>query len=151
MRVDRSALALGSAVIALGVLLLSGVTEISEGVGYDRIGPRLFPYAVAVGLFVLGALVAFPSSARPTDPLPIQRLPLAYVTAAFLLFLVLMHRAGFVVAAAVQFWLIARALRSTRPLGDAIAAVTLSAIVYLTFSRGLGLELPPVPFAGGGE
>ena len=43
---------------------------------------------------------------------------------------------------ALQFWLVARAFRSRRPGRDFLIAVALSLIVYLAFSRGLGLPLP---------
>ena len=38
------------AVVALGVYLASGSQKIRIGAGYDRIGPRFFPYLVATGL-----------------------------------------------------------------------------------------------------
>jgi putative tricarboxylic transport membrane protein len=147
-RLDRSVLGVAGAVAGLGLMLLLGGTEIPEGAGYDRIGPRLFPYAIGTGLVVLGLLVAVAGPPRPRDAAPIAWAPLGYIASGFLLFLLLMQRAGFVVAAALQFWLVARALRSGRPLRDAIVAIGVSALVYLAFSRGLGLDLPGVPFAG---
>ncbi len=68
--------------------------------------------------------------------------PLALLALACLLFLVLVGRIGFIVAASLQFWLVARAFRADRPLRDAIVAATLSLVVYVSFSRGLGLALP---------
>ena len=45
-------------VAALGVCLAVGSAGISLGTGYDRIGPRFFPYLVAIGLVMLGSWLA---------------------------------------------------------------------------------------------
>src|SRR5919106_5412383 len=47
-------LAAAGAAMALGALLLVGARGISFAAGYDRIGPRFFPYSVGVGLIALG-------------------------------------------------------------------------------------------------
>jgi putative tricarboxylic transport membrane protein len=54
-----------------------------------------------------------------------------------------LERAGFVLTAALLFWLVARAFASPRPLRDAAVGLALSVVVYLAFTRGLGLVLPP--------
>ena len=74
--------------------------------------------------------------------MPLNWVPFGYFAAAFVLFIVLLDRAGFAVGAALQFWLVARAFRSRRPARDFLIAVALSLTVYLAFSRGLGLPLP---------
>jgi len=145
-------LILAAAVVALGVFLLLGVTRIGFGAGYDRIGPRFFPYAVAAGLIVLGgwlAVGAWLAAGRPKNlsdgSAPVAALnwvSLGYLCLALLLNLALLERAGFVVACSAQFWLVARAFHSQRPLRDAIVAVLLSTAVYFAFSQLLGLSLP---------
>jgi putative tricarboxylic transport membrane protein len=132
----------------LGVLLLAAGQGIAPGAGYDRIGPRFFPIVTATGLILLGAILAIsarrrsPTATTAADTPPINWVPFGYFALAFLLFIVLLERAGFAVAAALQFWLVARAFRSRRPARDFLIAVTLSLIVYLACSRGLGLPLP---------
>lgn len=142
----------GLAVAALGGVLLFGLRGISMGAGYDRIGPRFFPYAVALGLLLVGGWLAVSelvsagrdahaqvtSAAAP----PAGRHPAGYLAAALLVNLALIERAGFVLASSAQFWLMARAFRSQRPARDALVAVLLSLLCYLGFSRGLGLTLP---------
>ena len=61
------------------------------------------------------------------------------------LFLLLAGRAGFIVAASLLFWLVARAFGDHRPLRDGAAAVLLATVVYAAFARGLGLALPAGP------
>lgn len=144
-------LALG--VVTLGLWLGIAGREIRFGAGYDRIGPRFFPYLVAIGLVLLGSWLTVTairrkrgeSAASEPEKLRafIQWPALGYLSLALLLSLVLLERAGFVMAASVQFWLAARAFQSQRPWRDAAVAVLLSALVYLAFTRGLGLTLPP--------
>jgi putative tricarboxylic transport membrane protein len=62
--------------------------------------------------------------------------------------LVLLERAGFVVASTVLFWLTARAFDATHPLRDGLFAVVLSVAVYVLFVRVLQLPLPAGVIAG---
>src|SRR5919198_3884058 len=126
--------------IALGLVLLLGARGINFAAGYDRIGPRFFPYAVGVALIALGAALAvylvLGSSAerQNSDAEPITWRPLGWVTAALVASVLLFDRAGFVIASAVQVWLVARGFGSKRPIRDAVVAVLLSGIVYVSFS-----------------
>jgi putative tricarboxylic transport membrane protein len=147
--VVRAELALAAAVSALGVFLLLGVSKIRFGAGYDRIGPRFFPYAVAAGLIFLGCWLAVGAIAggreKGSEQQPLHWAPLAYLTLGLILNLALLDRAGFIVASTVQFWLAAHAFHSRRPLRDAVVAVVVSVIVYVAFSEFLGLTLPAGP------
>ncbi len=139
-------------VAALGVCLAVGSAGISLGTGYDRIGPRFFPYLVAIGLVMLGSWLAVAAirgnRAKPAAGenaeliLRINWQALGYLGLALLLNLVLLERAGFVISSSVLFWLVARAFHSRRPARDATVAVLLSLLVYFAFTRGLGLILP---------
>ena len=143
----RADLLLGGGAILLGLVLAAGAFGIDSGFGYDRIGPRTAPYAVALGLLLLGgaliarALRGRASGDRPAVA-PLRRGSLAWLALAGLLFLALVGRAGFIAAASLQFWLVARAFSAGRPLRDGVVAVLLAAAVYAAFSRGLGLALP---------
>ena len=153
MRVSAD-LALGSAALALGLLLAGGSLWIDSGFGYDRIGPRTMPWAVALGLLLLGAALRRPApQAEPPqraaagDPTrePVRWNVLALLAAAGAAFLLLAGSIGFIAAASLQFWLVAQAFRDRRPLRDGVAAVLLAVAVYAAFARGLGLALPAGP------
>jgi putative tricarboxylic transport membrane protein len=139
---------IGLTIVALGAVLALGLQGIEFGAGYDRIGPRFFPYVVAFGLIVLGGwfvAAAFLRQAQPAQlpaATPVQWMPIAYLAVALALTLALMDRAGFVIACAIQFWLVARAFGSRRPVRDAIVACGLSVVCFVAFSSGLGLTLP---------
>jgi len=56
---------------------------------------------------------------------------------------VLLERAGFILSSSLLFWLVARGFESAKPVRDAAVGLLLSIVVYLAFTRGLGLSLPP--------
>ena len=158
MRVSTD-LTLGGAALALGLLLAGGSLWIDSGFGYDRIGPRTMPWAVALGLLLLGAALLAAALRRPApqaeppqraaagDPIrePVRWNVLALLAAAGAVFLLLAGSIGFVAAASLQFWLVAQAFHDRRPLRDGVAAVLLAVAVYAAFARGLGLALPAGP------
>ena len=148
----RGDLAIAVGVLALGIALMLGAVGIRFGVGYDRIGPRFFPYLISVGLMILGGWLgvaamrgsgAEPSAEEPSEhSVSTNWSGLGYLILALLLNLLLLERVGFVMASAALFWLAARAFGSRRLTRDAIVAVLLAALVYQAFTRGLGLNLP---------
>lgn len=151
IRLNRSAdTVLGSAAVVLGLVLAGGALAIGAGFGYDRIGPRTMPYGVALGLLLLGGALLVPALRRRPDTdvamsAALQWRALGVLALAGALFLLLAGRAGFILAASLLFWLVARAFGNHRPLRDAAAAVLLSIVVYVAFARGLGLALPSGP------
>lgn len=151
IRPTRSAdTALGGAAVSLGLVLAVGTLAIGAGFGYDRIGPRTMPYGVALGLLLLGGALLVPALRRQAESAvaasaPLQWKALGILALAGALFLLLAGRAGFILAASLLFWLVARAFGDHRPLRDAATAVLLSIVVYAAFARGLGLALPAGP------
>ena len=71
--------------------------------------------------------------------------PIGWLAAGLVLNLLLLERAGFVVAAALLFWCTARAFDQRRPWRDAAFAAALALAAYLLFRRGLQLPLPAGP------
>ena len=74
--------------------------------------------------------------------------PLLLLAAGAALHVVLLERAGFVIAAAVLFWFAARAFDPRHPLRDAVFAVVLPLAAYVVFARVLQLTLPAGVLAG---
>jgi len=145
---SRVELMLALVVVAAGVSLLVGALSIGAGAGYDRIGPRFFPYVVATGLVLLGGWYAISmwwsrrslAEDKPTDP--VEWRAFRYLTASFLLLVVMLEPVGFVLASSLQFWLVAQAFGSRTRRRDAVVALVVALTVYLAFSQGLGLALP---------
>jgi putative tricarboxylic transport membrane protein len=128
------------------------VRAILVELGTARSGTTLssgvFPVFVLAGLAICGLLLAVrrrPSSEAAVPGRP-TRLALRrdawWIVIALALTLAMMESAGFVVTAALLFWLTARAFDRRHPLRDAIAAVGVSGAAYLLFARVLQLPLP---------
>ena len=139
---------IGLATLALGATLALSLSGISIGAGYDRIGPRFFPYVVAFGLLLISAyflitgLTKQEVVARWDEERTTNYASFGYLAASLILTLLLLERAGFVIACAIQFWLVARAFGSRHAVRDAAVGCVLSLVCFLAFSKGLGLTLP---------
>ena len=120
--------------------------------GEDSSGraPEPYPWLVIAGLLITGALLApqlFRSMRGHTADRS-RRAPVLLLAAAGVLHLLLLERAGFVLAAAVLFWLTARAFDPLHPLRDGLFAIGMSASAYVLFAHVLHLSLPAGLLAG---
>jgi putative tricarboxylic transport membrane protein len=113
-----------------------------------------YPWLVLAGLVLAGGFAtreavagARAGSPQAAPPRP-ARAPLLLLAAGAALHIVLLERAGFVIAAAVLFWFSARAFDPRHPLRDALYAAVLSVAAYVLFARVLQLTLPAGVLAG---
>ena len=144
---DRVEVLVALAAVALGLFVLVGSVSIDLGAGYDRIGPRFFPYVVAVGLLISGSLLARGalrrrSVADETRHSQTRWAGIGTLSLALGLSVLLLDRAGFILTSTLLFWLVAQAFESRRHWRDVVVSLLLSVAVYLAFTRGLGLVLP---------
>jgi putative tricarboxylic transport membrane protein len=75
--------------------------------------------------------------------------PVVRVALGLVSFVALLNLAGFVAAGTVLFACTASAFGSRRWLRDALLGITFCATVYITFTYGLGVALPPGLFLAG--
>jgi putative tricarboxylic transport membrane protein len=68
--------------------------------------------------------------------------PLALIGAGAALHVLLAESLGFIVAAALLFWLVARAFDARHPARDAVYALAVAVCSYALFDYALGLPLP---------
>ena len=108
-----------------------------------------YPMFVIAGLsFTFIALfvsIVRSDEARPTAQSahrPGGRRAVGWIVLALLLHLVLIERAGFVLASIPLFWLTARAFDPRHPARDAVLAIALSLGAYLLFAHLLQISLP---------
>jgi putative tricarboxylic transport membrane protein len=117
-------------------------------------GPRRYPIFVlsALSLCLVLAVRGIRRSPAPSSQLPAAgsqlpatgyQLPAAsWIVAGIAANLLLMERAGFIVAAVALFWCTARAFDDRRPLRDLLVGGVLSVAAYVVFGRVLSLPLP---------
>lgn len=106
-------------------------------------GTSGFALVVLIGgavAFAAAAWQAWTACVRATSRANVAAL--ATVALALVVDVALIHRIGFVVASTLMFALAARAFGSRRPAHDAIIGLAIAAVIYVAFTRGLGIGLP---------
>lgn len=148
-------LALAAGVVALGAVIVWQTTNIRLTPINSRVGPRIIPYIVGAGLMVTGIWLAIDilrgNFARPgggedaedVDPtLPTDWGTIAIIGIALMVYLVLIERAGFVIASTALFSGAAFGMGSRHIVRDLALGFTLSLATYFLFTDGLSLRLP---------
>lgn len=138
----------GAVMVAVGVVLLTQVFAITAE-GFDPEGPRFFPLIVITLLTALSVVYLLQQAmavARRSVRLPAERF--THMPAAALLVGLLVAYAfvlgplGYVPTTSIFFVGAARAMGSRHLPRDIVVGVGLSLLVYLTFTRALGVSLP---------
>ena len=147
MRGSHAEVALSAGALALGAGAAAGtVTLPSEG-GYAGIGPNFMPGLVSAGLVVLGAWLLYEALSggwRHVDRKDdfFKRSPFLWVSAGLFAHMALIGWAGFVIAGAALFALVARGFGSRRFLRDLAIGVALALAIFLFFTQVLNVNLP---------
>jgi putative tricarboxylic transport membrane protein len=140
-----------------GLLIGLGLLVVAVVIGYDaaqmrvppihaKVGPRVFPVIVSIGLAICGlALVwqsrsktSFPDAEGDTDWMAI-----AVIAAGLIVHMNILKPLGFVPAGVLLFMSVAFAFGSRKFARDGIIALIVVLITYVSFTRLLGLQLPP--------
>jgi len=139
--------------VVFGILIVWQATLIRLTPAYSKVGPRVIPYIVGVGLVVAGVWLGYEAltgrassgtaESEDADPtLPTDWRTVGLLALGLLSYLVLIERAGFIIASAVLFVMAAFAMGSRHLVRDVVIGIVMATILYLAFSRGLGLSLP---------
>lgn len=146
-RLDKATLVIAVLIILLAAGVAYDAATIRAGVAsYSRIGPQVFPYAVAGCLAALGvatAISAYRTAAGPREPIALT--PVALIAGGLIGQMLLLNLAGFSLATGIVFASTAAALGRpkvwfTYPLG-----ILFSLLVWLIFATVLKLVLPAGP------
>lgn len=146
-RPDWAGLAVAAFLFVLAGLVAWDAASISSGAAsYSRIGPKVFPFGIAAGLFVLAGFTAVSAviSGRP-ERQAIEPVPILWIVAGLALQIALLPFTGFSIATGAVFAGTARAfgrrrLWLTYPIG-----VILALAIWVAFAAGLKLVLPAGP------
>ncbi len=116
------------------------------------VSPKVFPFAIAFLLMGLSALLiinilrgdrAIPEGLEPEDPIEKSDYKtFAIVLASLFAFLLLIERAGFIIAASITFFGITVAFDNKKHLRAAVFGTIFITIIYLSFTHFLHVQLP---------
>jgi putative tricarboxylic transport membrane protein len=142
----------GLGVAALGAFIAVETSQIATAPTYAKVPPGAIPYLVGGCLILLGLLLALQAwraaAATPAPAVATDWQALAAIGIGLVAQMLLIERAGFVIAAAVLFVCVAFGFGSRRILRDSAIAILLAIAVYVGFTRGLRVSLPAGLFAG---
>jgi putative tricarboxylic transport membrane protein len=152
-RFNAAELAISLAILALGIGVAIGASQLPAAGGYARIGPNLAPAVIAVGLILLGVWLLYETfsggwrHAVPDDPAlrnehRFQAGAFVWVSAGLVVQMFLIHRGGFVLAQAALFACVARGFGSMRPARDLGLGLIVALAVFLFFVKFLNVNLP---------
>lgn len=145
-RLVSGELLLAVGIVLLGLLFVAGTLAIPVTEGYERVGPAAYPWAISIGLIVIGLILAR-EAWRPVradaDVPRMQLLPVAYISLGLILHILLIEPAGFIIASAILFFCAAHAFGARSRIITVCIAFALAAVVYFAFGLGLDLPLPP--------
>ena len=104
---------------------------------------------MALFITVWNGNAGVPEGTEPGDPF--QRADFAtmgQVAGAIAAFVILLDKAGFIIAAMTSFFGVAYAFGARKYFKDFIVALVFSTIVYFAFTKGLKINLPAGIFDG---
>ena len=135
----------GGSVVALGLFIVVETARMTVGPTHAMVGPRLFPLLIATGLVLVGLVLlreALAGTSAHGDGMALDGRAVALVGGGLLLQILLIERAGWMIAATLLFLAATAAFGSRRIVVDAALGLALSAVAFLCFNYGLGLDLP---------
>lgn len=144
----RSELVVALLLFGIAGYLTFGIMTMDVPDGAMNPGPRFFPSLIAIAMVVLGVLMVVQIFRAPREAAPAEYRfhsdwkSLGLVIGGFLAFALLLVPLGWIISAALLFWVVVRALGSRRPLFDIGLALVFSSSIQLAFGAGLGLSLP---------
>ena len=154
MKAKPAELVLSLAVLLLGIAVAIGTASLSGAGGYARVGPNVAPAVIAGGLIVLGLWLLYEAvfggwrNAVPDNPEArgehdFSPSAFIWVSIGLIAQMLLIHRAGFVLAQATLFTCVARGFGSRRYPRDFAIGLALGVAVFLFFVKFLNVNLPP--------
>jgi putative tricarboxylic transport membrane protein len=156
VRAPAGQVAVAAGVAAIGAFVLAGSFFLPTGGGYAQVGPGVVPRIVGILTLILGGFLlreALTGGFRGVDEEAEQHMPMdwaafAWVSGGIIVYGLFVELAGFVLASAALFVLVARGFGSRRWLSNTVIALILGAAVFAIFNYGLGLTLPAGVFRG---
>ena len=136
---------LGGVVLGLGLFISFETSMLEVAASNAAIGPRLFPFLIAAGLVIVGALVlrqAFFGHIAHEGGFELDWRAFALVSAGLILQMLLLESLGWIIATTLLFVAATLAFRERRILISIAIGIVLTGLAFWVFNYGLGLTLP---------
>jgi putative tricarboxylic transport membrane protein len=136
---------LGAGLMLLAVGVAIETANITVGFSYDTVGPRVFPYLIAAGLFLSGLFTL--AAALPRRP-PAGTdgrgdwVAIALISVALLMQMALIQLLGWIPVATIGFAIVAWAFGSRAITLNLLFGAALASATFVLFNYGLGFRLP---------
>lgn len=154
----KSELIFASSLFALGLIVFVDTVREKLPAFNLTVSPKLFPYLISIILMTLSALLAIqiirgnqgiPEGVEEGEPIEKSDFKtFSIVLASLFAFLLLIERAGFIIAASITFFGITVAFDNKRHLRAAVFGTLFIVIIYLSFTHFLNVPLPAGIFKG---
>lgn len=152
----RGEILLSLGVIALGIFYVLGTIAIpTSSSGYSRVSPADFPWGISIALIVIGVFLLrealsgkWVGEGALADAPAFTIVPFLWISVGLILQIILMERAGFVIAATALFACTAYGFGARNWLFVLLIGLVICCATYLGFSYGLDVGLPPGPLGG---
>lgn len=140
------------AFLLLGLFVIFDALTLPEPGVYSAVSPKTF--ALIIGIFtttvaallllevIRGRLGVAEGTEKGDAFLPPDIRTMTLILVAILLHVLLLERAGYILAASLTFFLVAFAFGSRKYLKDLLISFLFAVIVYIVFSKGLRIFLP---------
>jgi len=148
-RRDRAEIGIAAGLLAIAAFIFWQTGQIDAASGYSAVGPRFTPLVVAAGLAIVGVGLlkdalggGWKGMEGVHPPEPFFAPAFLWIAGGLAVHMAIIGRVGFTPASTLLFVAVARGFGSRRPFRDALIGATLSAAVFLFFTRVLNLALP---------
>jgi putative tricarboxylic transport membrane protein len=148
----KGELAFAGSLVLLGLIVAWDTSRMDVPQGSSIVSPRTFPYIIAALVIVTGiALIAQVLRGRLGTPegdepgaefVPADRKTMLYLLIAIGVHVILLEKAGYIIAATLGFWGVSFTFGSRKPLKDFGVSLAFALTVYFVFSKGLQIQLP---------
>lgn len=132
---------IGVVLMIFSALYIFETTQFRRAMLSDPVGPRLFPVALGILLFLLSIYLLVKPDKNPVWPAPENWLRIGLVTLSFIAYAYLLVPLGFILTTTLEMIGLA-VLFGGPPLRATIASLIFSFALYGLFDTLLGLSLP---------
>jgi putative tricarboxylic transport membrane protein len=148
----KGELAFAGSLVLLALFVAWDTSRMDIPQASSIVSPQLFPYAISALVGFSGILLAIevlrgrlgtPDGDEPGAAfIPADRKTMFLLVIAIGVHVLLLEKAGYIIAATLGFWGVSFTFGSRKPLKDFGISVAFALTVYFVFSKGLQIQLP---------